>query len=281
MDYKFNLQLFAEGEGAGVSAVPAANGEGAPAPNNEQATDAQVQAEERKKAYEAAKAQFKDEYDADVQSIVKDRLKTSKAKNADLTGKLKTLDPILQKLASKYGVDAADISAIAKAYEEDDSNFEDEAYERGMTVEQLRYERQLEARSRELAAIEEEKAKEEQYRIWDAQVAETQRYYPGFDIGLEMQNEAFASLMRSGVPIKTAFEVVHHQEMMQGAMQFAAQRATNEVSNKVKSNLSRPVENGTNAQAASVAGYNPSAMSLEQLEEIARRVKAGEQINLK
>ena len=274
----FNLQLFAEGATGEGTAVPAANGEGATAPTTEQATDAQVQAEERKKAYENFKAEYKAEYDSEVQAIVKDRLKSSKAKTADLDKRLKSLSPILDKLAGKYHVDPTDTDAIIKAYEEDDSNWEEEAYERGMTVEQLKYERQLDRRKAEIDAFEEEQRRSQQYAIWDAQVAETARYYPDFSIDREMQNPDFTRLMNAGVPIKTAYEVIHKQEMMQGAMKFAAERATAEVTNGVKANLSRPVENGSSSQVASTGEKKYSAMSLDQLEEIARRVKAGEPI---
>ena len=272
---ELNLQLFNEGATGEGTAVPAANGENT---QNEQAADAQVQAEERKKAYESFKQEYKTEFDGEVQSIIKDRLKSSKAKTADLDKRLKSLSPILERLAGKYNVDPTDTEALIKAYEDDDANFEEEAYSRGMTVEQLKYERQLDRRKAELDAAEEEERRNKQYAIWDAQVAETLRYYPEFSIDTEMQNPDFTRLMNSGVPIKTAFEVVHNQEMMQGAMKFAAQRAATEVTNNVKSNLSRPIENGASARAASTGEKNYSAMSFDQLEEIARRVKAGEQI---
>lgn len=267
------LQLFAEGEGTGVSTDPAVNGEN----TAEQTADAQV-AEERKKAYENFKSEYKAEFDGEVQAIVKDRLKTSKAKSADLDKRLKSLSPILEKLAGKYNVDPTDTDAIIAAYENDDANFEDEAYERGMTVEQLRYEKQLAKREAEIQAKEEDERRAQQFAIWDSQAAETQRYYPDFNIDAEMQNPDFVRMMNAGVSLKTAYEVAHHQEMMQGAMKFAAERAATEVTNGVKSNLSRPIENGASARAASTGEKNYSAMTFEQLEEIARRIKAGEQI---
>ena len=149
-----NLQLFAEGagdggtaEGQGVTeaaALPQTKGEKKNPLSNvkygiqEDAPAAEVQktvAPDRNAEFEALiKGEYKDLYDAKMQDTIQKRLKGHK----ELEAKYNELLPILDILGKKHGVDATDITALNKAIEEDDSYFEDEALEKGMTVKQLK-----------------------------------------------------------------------------------------------------------------------------------------------
>jgi hypothetical protein len=69
------------------------------------------------------KEDYKDLYDAEVQNVVKNRLKGTKEQIA----RIDSLAPLLELVASKYGVDSQDTEALVKAIEDDDSYFEAEA----------------------------------------------------------------------------------------------------------------------------------------------------------
>jgi hypothetical protein len=78
--------------------------------------------------------------------------------------------------------------------------------------------------------------------------------------------------------VKTAYEVVHKDEIIPAAMQFAAQQIEQKVTNKIKAGGTRPSENGMSSQSAAVVKSDVSQLSKEDRAEIIRRVQRGERI---
>lgn len=158
MNYpRINLQLFAEGgaeggmgsEGAsGVnSGVPYHDGDLSGVTYGKQTQPQSVSPEDRTARFEELiKGEYKDLYDARMSDTIQKRLKSSK----ETVDKYNALAPTLDLLGRKYGVDASDINALNKAIEEDDSYYEDEALERGISVEQLKEIRKMERENAEL-----------------------------------------------------------------------------------------------------------------------------------
>lgn len=306
-----NLQLFAEGTGGadggtgagdtGVNASaaemqttkgvknanPLANvkygiqddssGEGA-----EQTADAQkadtVSTEDRASRFEALiKGEFKDLYDARVQDTVQKRLKGSK----DTVEKYNSLMPTIEMLAKKYGVDAQDIEGINKAIVEDDAYYEEEALEKGITVQQLKDIKKMERENSELKKqMNEQRARENADRLyasWMEQAKGAKSVYPSFDLKTELSNPQFVNLVRNNVDVRTAYEVIHKDEIIPAAMQFTAKTVEQKLTNKIMSG-GRPSENGTSGQSASLVKSNVSQLSKEDRAEIIRRVQRGEKI---
>ena len=144
---KINLQLFAEGgdggtaEGTGVSATGAESQEGVTttAPQSKAAEDRNAQ-------YKAFIEANKDLDDARIQSLMQKRVKDHK----EITEKYQKTLPVFELLSRKYGVDASDIDALTKAMNDDDSYFEQEAMEKGISVEQLKEFKKMEKENAEL-----------------------------------------------------------------------------------------------------------------------------------
>ena len=63
----------------------------------------------------------------------------------------------------------------------------------------------------------------------------TARY--GADFETEMQNPDFARLMGAGVPPKTAYEVIHQQEIAQAQAQLVANQARENVMRTIQNTL--------------------------------------------
>ena len=276
---KINLCLFGEGGEAspgaetGVQADPTATmGENNADPTAE---------EDRASQYAKFKADFKSEFDAEVQGMMKDRLKKSSKENADLNSKLKASAPIIEAMAKKYGVDANDYNAILNAFESDDSNLEEEAYSRDMSVEQLRQFKQIERENQQLREANEERRKQEMFAQWDREAEELKSIYPSFDVASEQQNEQFMKLLGAGVPMRTAYEVAHKDEIIRSAMSFTAEKTAEKVANSVKANSSRASENGLSSNSASVNSIDISKLSRKQMEEYKQRALNGERIDLK
>lgn len=97
----------------------------------------------------------------------------------------------------------------------------------------------------------------------------------------EMQNPTFVKLTAPGVGlhVRTAYEVVHREQLRGAEMQFAAQKSAERMANAVRANGMRPVENGMNSQqTASPVKTDPRTLTKADRAEIKRRVANGEKI---
>ncbi len=296
-----NLQLFAEGAGAGdggtaegqgvteAAALPQTKGEksnplagvkygiqeeGAPAAEVQTVAQPDRNAEFEK----LIKGEYKDLYDAKMQDTIQKRLKGQK----DIVDKFNALNPTLELLAKKYGVDASDIDALGKAIQEDDSYYEQEALEKGMTVQQLKEIKKMERENADLKAQMEEAQRQENgkklYAAWMQQADEAKKVYPSFDLRAEMNNPKFVDLLRSNIDVRTAYEVLHKDEIIPAAMQFTAQTVESKLAKSIASNGARPSENGMSSQSAAVVKSDVSQLSKADRAEIIRRVQRGEKI---
>ena len=301
-----DLQLFAEGAGGGDGGTGAEGATGATATAAVSQTNKGVKSnpladvvygkqaevttpaaevvenptEDRNAKFEALiKGEYKDLFDQRMQDTVQRRLKSSK----ETVDKYNALTPTLEILAKKYGVDASNIEALNKAIEEDDSYFEEEALEKGITVEQLKEIRKMEKENAELKRQMEEQNRRDNanrlYSQWMEQADKAKTVYPSFDLRAEMQNPQFVNLLRSNVDVRTAYEVIHKDEIIPAAMQFTAKAVEQKITNKIIANGARPAENGNSSQGASVTKSDVSQLTKADRAEIARRVARGEKIS--
>lgn len=312
--YKLNLQLFAEG---GTGSATGADGGTASGETSETGANAQPQKKGGKtnplenvqygipdteaaqstnvqetKAEQIAtptdrnaefekliKGDYKDLYDARVQDIVKNRLKGTK----ETVEKYNALTPVLELLGQKYGVDATNVEALSKAIMDDDSYYEDEALERGITVEALKEIKAMKRENEELRKTDAERKNQENrdrmLAMWMDQAKQAQAFYPTLNIADEAKNPKFLSLLNSGIDVKTAFEVVHKDELIPAAMQYTAKTVEQKITNSIRANGNRPTENGMASQSAVITKRDPSQLSKQDLDEIERRVRNGERIS--
>ena len=307
---KINLQLFAEGAGGdggtgsegatgvtatnavsqtkkGVKSNPLANVVYGKQDDAAQVPDVQtnttvaesVQQPDRNAEFEKLiKGEYKDLYDARMQDTIQKRLKGTK----ETVDKYNALSPTLELLAKKYGVDANNIEALNKAIEEDDAYYEEEALERGVTVEQLKEIKKMEKENAELKRqMQEKNAKEkgaQLYAQWMDQAEKAKTIYPSFDLRAEMNNPKFLDLLRANIDVRTAYEVVHKDDIIPAAMQFTAKTVEQKLTNKIIANGARPTENGISSQSATVVKSDVSQLSKADRDEIIRRVQRGEKI---
>ena len=285
---QLNLQLFAEGTGTGsvgggtgaegakgataTAAMSQTSGENTPA--------AEVNTNDRTAKFdELIKGEYKDLYDAKVQDTIQKRLKSTK----ETVDRYNALSPTLEILAKKYGVDATNIEALNKAIEDDDSYFEEEALEKGITVQQLKEIRKMERENadlkRQMAERERQEQAGKQYAQWMEQEKQTKALYPSFNLRAEMQNPQFQRLLGSGIDVKTAFEVLHKDEIIPAAMQYTAKTVEQKLTNKIIANGQRPSENGISSQGASLTKSDVSQLSKAERLDLIRRARQGEKIS--
>lgn len=302
---RINLQLFADGgdggsgtgaEGAnGVTAgVPSLQSKGAKNPlanvkygiqeevqtaNAPQTDGGNVATEDRNAKFEALiKGEYKDLYDAKMQDTIQKRLKGSK----ETVDKYNELAPTLEMLAKKYGVDASDIKALNKAIEEDDSYYEEEAMEKGISVDQLKAVKKMERENAELKRQMEDRTNRERAERdvaeWMQQAEQAKKSFPNLNLGEELKNPQFIKLLQDGVGVETAYFAMHHRELVPQAMQYTAKAVEQKLTNKVIANGARPTENGVASQASAIVKSDVSQLSKADRAEIIRRVARGEKI---
>ena len=281
-----DLQLFAEGgsgdggtgsegttgatEAAAVSQTSITDADGTTATNID-----------RKAEFEKLiKGEYKDLYDERMQDTIKNRLKGQK----EIVDKYNALSPMFETLSKKYGVDASDPEAIMKAIEEDDSYYEEEALEKGISVEHLKEIRKMERENAELKKLRDEQnakeAAEKRVAEWMEESKQVKAIYPQFALKSEMQNSKFVDLLRvPGVNVRTAYELTHKDEIIAGAMQFTAKTVEKKIADKIAANGARPTENGLSSQSASLTKSDVSQLSKADILDLQRRIARGEKIS--
>ena len=247
LGHSFDIQLFAGSgiEEKGISGVKEASAAGKQNKGEKITPDAGENTQaQRMEDFEALiRGEYREAYDAKVQHIVKQRLKGSE----ETVRKYRALSPALRILEKKYGVAEGDSEALVMALVEEES--------------QRTSNTQLMARS--------------QYESWLSQAAKLRETQPGFDLAAELSDERFRELLRSGVPMGDAYELIHRNELMEKTARDMEER----ISRRILSGLSRPRENGMGGVSSAVVKQDMSQMSKKTRQDIIRRVQKGERIS--
>lgn len=245
-------------------------------------SDTQDDAQSRYNEYRNGEG--KDFINKEIENAVKRRFKDhSELKKSN--GKMQS---VMNAVAMKYGIDPTDTDGILKAVAEDESYYITAADEAGMSVEQYKKMKQLEAENAQLQAIrqEEDRRKEfdTKYAEWSMQADFARNEYPNLDLNTEMQNKDFFGLLTRGIDVKTAYQVIHQDEIVQSAISTATQRTAQAVQqqtvNNIRSKGLRPDESAGSSQAGFTFKADPHKWTKADREEIAKRVARGEKITL-
>lgn len=306
-EFKIILQMFAEGgdggaaagEGGetGVEAPVAEESNNIPKPRKRRYNPLEnarygIQDEPQQQAQETAqpveedfesliKGKYKDQFDAHVRTIMDGRFKKANEESA----RLEKMQRAMELMGRKYNVDTSDTDALITAIEDDDSLYEDEAIERGMSVESLKAIKKLEQDNERMRAQQQRSAQEQMVRDHlnrlGQEASQLKQLYPDFDLQRELQNPMFARLTGPGqnIPLRTAYEVVHRDEMRGAEMQFAAQKSLERAATSIRSNRARPSETAMKGnQGNNTVKTDPRELTKEDRAEIRRRVQRGEKI---
>ena len=276
--FLLNLSQFDEGsvgaEGAQLSddGLQADKLEGDAVNAEDSSDDSLAKSEETSKPSfeELIKGEYKEDYNKKMESVVKNRLKNSK----DLQKKLDSYNPLMEALASRYGLEATSSPEdFINAIMDDDRLYEDESLEKGIPVPELkrmkRMEMENETMRRQLEQESMRKENEEHLMKLFQEAEEVKEYYPDFDFDYESidspTKEQFAAMINAGVGMKNAYEVLHPEIQVQ-MMKVVADKTAEKVANSVKANKSRPVMADNNGGNGSPVGVDINSMSKEQLD---------------
>ena len=231
---------------------------------------------DRQKAYDDFIAENKDLHQAHIQNIFNKRFKEDKQKDETISSQ----SEILNIIGQKYGIKDGDIAALRKAVEEDNSYLEEAAEREGVTVDQYREITRLRAESeRNRRAEAERQAQSELQRQMDGWFREgvlLKETYPDFDFRGEMQNVSFRRLLQAGIPLKTAYETIHMDDILNTAREDAKKQTVD----NIRGRQDRPSENGLNGSGGFVLGKDVSSMTKKERRELNERARRGEKIVL-
>lgn len=237
--------------------------------------------EDKRKAFRAlVDGEYKDQYTEDTQRIIDRRFRETK----NLETQLSQQKPILDMLMQRYKIADGDLGKLTQAIENDDAYWSEAAEEAGMSVEQYKQFQKLQRENAQLLQAQRrsqnQQAAEKQLQKWYQEAEAMKADYPGFDLGRESQDPQFLSMLRSGVPVKLAYEVMHMDEIKSTVAQTTAQQTEKQVVEGIRAKGARPAENGTSSQSGFVVKDDPAKWTKKDRAEIVRRVQRGEQIKL-
>lgn len=235
----------------------------------------------------AMKAEFekliKGDYKEFYEERVKENLNRRFRENAKIKRQNEENREIVEMLYDRYNLDVGDVRALKQALDGDDAYLAAEADKRGMSIENYKYIKKLENDNRRFAKMQmQQNAREranETVEKWYTESMKLKESYPDFDIFSEAKNPSFVSLIQSGIDVRTAYEAVHHNDIVRAAQENAAREAEIKVAQSIRQKASRPAENGLSSRSSAIFANGVSSLTREEREDIAKRAARGERIS--
>lgn len=235
----------------------------------------------------AMKAEFekliKGDYKEFYEERVKENLNRRFRENAKIKRQNEENREIVEMLYDRYNLDVGDVRALKQALDGDDAYLAAEADKRGMSIENYKYIKKLENDNRRFAKMQmQQNAREranETVEKWYTESMKLKESYPDFDIFSEAKNPSFVSLIQSGIDVRTAYEAVHHNDIVRAAQENAAREAEIKVAQSIRQKASRPAENGLSSRSSAIFANGVSSLTREEREDIAKRAARGEKIS--
>lgn len=229
------LQLFAEQ----AQPEPGVTADAAPEQDHAEAFRALIQ------------GPYKKEYDRQVQTIVRERLKNC-ARSEQL---LQALAPTLER---DYGVDTASLSV-----------------EQAERLAQVSPDGKLPQTQEQR-----EQAMRAGYEQLRGQFEQVREAYPQAELAQELDDPAFMRLVVRGVDAKSAYELTHLQELRKSAVAYGARRAREELTAAMQAGYLRPREGGMAQSGCGAFTESPERWSRKTREELKTRARRGEKVCL-
>lgn len=249
--YKLNLQLFA---GDGADGAPA-GGENADAGQNSEADG-------DKEFDEAINGKFKHQFTKKTQEIIDKRFRQTK----ELEEYKSKVSPAVERLMERYGIAPGEEERLMDYLNDDEEasqEYEDEETGEETDENAFSYRERLKGR----------------IHTWLKEADELKEAMPDFDLRNEIRgNKLFSQMLLSGVPVKTAYETVHREEILSGAMAYTAGKVREQVVKGIQAKGMRPMENGISSESAIVTSVDVNNLTSQDILKILKQVENGASI---
>ncbi len=244
--YTLDLQLFA-GEGA-----EAVNGE----TGVESAVAGQDGAAEGNADNEFAElisGRFKEQFAKKTQAIIDKRFKQTK----ELEEYKEKVSPLVERLMEKYGVSPGEEDKLAGFLEREKTEPQNP--------------------DTELSRMDNLRGR---ISSWIKQSEEMKETFPDFDLRKEIRgNKLFSQLLIGGAPLRAAYETVHRDEILSGAMAYTAGKVREQVVKGIEAKGRRPIENGVSSESAVVTSVDVNSLTSQDILKILKQVENGANIS--
>lgn len=246
--YTLDLQFFAD-EGAGNS--DGETGVEIAAAGQDSADGLTAQNEFN----ELISGKFKQQFTEKTQAIIDKRFKQTK----ELEDYKNRVSPAVEKLMQKYKIAPGEEEKLFDFLENEDVKNTPE----GVSDVNMMRRRNLEAR----------------IGSWIEQSKELRQTFPDFDLRNELrENKLFSQLLLGGAPLKAAYETVHKDEILSGAMAYTADKVREQVVKGIEAKGRRPVENGISSESAVVTRVDVNSLTSQDILKILKQVENGANI---
>lgn len=233
--------------------------------------------EARRKAFrDLVNGEYKDVYTEETQRIIDRRFRETKG----LEQQVGQYQPVIDMLMQRYKIQDGDLGKLSQAIENDNAYWSQAAEEAGMSVDQYKQfqklQRENEALLRQQRQQQNSQRAQQQLEQWYGEAQQVRSLYPSFDLNAEVKNPQFLSMLRAGVPVQHAYEVIHMDEIKAGVAALQARATEKQVVDGIRAKGARPRENGTAAQSGFTVKDDVSKLTKAERAEIASRVARGE-----
>lgn len=208
---------------------------------------------------------FKEQFTKKTQAIIDKRFKETKI----LEDYRNRVSPTIQRLMEKYGIEEGEEGKLAELLNEN-------------TAEKRGTENETDIDSEDSADDYKEKRRfrlKERVSSWVKESQSLKELYPDFDLRKELQNsQLFSQLVMGGAPVKAAFETVHRDEILSGAMAYTADKVREQVVKNIETKGRRPLENGISSESAVVTSVDVNSLTSKDILKILKQVENGANI---
>lgn len=242
------IQLFAE-DGTQTNSTGDDNGSAADCENKN----------ENESFESLIKGRYKDEFSKKTQEIIDKRFKRTK----ELESFFENASPVIEKLSGMLGVNSEDYEKMLDSFDEASEKAEEniEEDEDISRVDEIR---------NGLQKITAEFINESE---------ELKKLYPDFSLKKEIGgNPLFSKLIKNGISVKDAFEFVHKDEIVTGAMAYTANAVKEKMLKGIEQKSVRPIENGIGDKSTAVTKTNVNALTRNDILKILKQVENGAEI---
>ena len=213
---------------------------------------------------------YKKQFSDKVQKIISRRLKEVK----ELKSKAESDAHIVELIMKKLNITDGDTEKLERMIDEMNIPRNDNAKSdmRNRIMQRLLAENGFLRKEREnkMRSLDEANRKEK----LKAEVEEAKNAYPGFDFKKELENPEFIRLIRVGVSVKNAYEVVN----MDAIISDKSKEPEKMVIDSIRLKENRPVENGSSLNGGILLSNGISKLTRKQRADLAKRAARGEKI---
>lgn len=209
---------------------------------------------------------YKKQFSDKVKSIISRRIKEVKGLKEKSQKDAETVSMIMK----KFNIESDDTQEIERGIDEAMNGTTDNKH--AQLIRRLISENEFLKKENE-RRMNESKAKSVADKI-KAQAEEAKKVYSDFDIKKELENPEFRRLIRAGVSVKNAYEVLNIDGILDNNSKEAERQTLANISRKTN----RPVENGSELSGGILLSNGISKLTKKQRAELAKRAASGEKI---